>query len=687
VRLSSVERQQLFIRDKGICQRCQAPITIEDFHAAHLLADASGGPTVLENLQAWCARCNWTQGPRDVRDTRWAPLKWQLEGLTEPNIPQRIMHRGTATVAAGPGSGKTIYAAMVFEALWEFGFCDRMVVFVPRDALVEQWQDDVYKARGLDLTPGQAHERTNTMGAIVTYQSLNPESLKVHIGRAQTTRTLVVFDEVHHLGEAVRGGRNRPAWAHHAMQLTGEINALKVAGVLNLSGTLWRSTPGQRVSTVHYEELDGRLLSQVDFEVTSARLINEGRLRPVDLYRLEGKVELADLTEASRVVGDITDLDEGPARAALRELGHQPHWREHFIEAVLNRLERAFRDLDGAPVKALIVAVDQRQARQLQDTAMTLMRRRGQNDRIVDIAISDDPSSARVLKRFKTQTTPGLLVTCDQAGEGYNCPDIIVIGYATNKLTPLYIRQVVARAQRVTNKEREKHGRPLPAAIVLPDAPALIAHMRNILQPMRHEIIEGVLREREGGGDGPAPPRYMVTDVIDIRDGMADVTGVTDGEVPMSDVLSLEPHLREVGQAEMTAARVLWATRKWAQEKREHAPFDPLSPEDQRLAASPTTRIPGEVRVEPLAESETATRWQAELATLERWWSQHGSTPVMEFAAEANRVAGIRTGHRHHASLAMIQDAYRWARQQILMRCQMTGVALPTILRRVDDAE
>jgi hypothetical protein len=473
------------------------------------------------------------------------------------------------------------------------------------------------------------------------------------------------------------------------MQLTGEIGALKVAGVLNLSGTLWRSTPGQRISTVRYEELDGRLLSLVDFDVTSERLIHEGRLRPVDLYRQKATVELADLTDATRIVGRITDLDEGPARAALRGLAQTTDWREKFVEAVLYHLKRAYEDLDRkAPVKGLIVAVNQNQARALQHTANAFMQKNRLADHFTALAISDDPQSAQILKRFKAQQTPGLLCTCDQAGEGYNCPDIIVIGYASNKLTPLYIRQVVARAQRVTDWEREKYGRPLPAAIVLPDVPALIEHMRNILQPMRHELVEQPMPpERPEIPGQPPAPRYLVTDVREIGEGLAHVTGVPDGEVGMEDVRGIEPHLRTAGLATMTAARALWAMRQWIQTRRDMNPFDALSPEEQQFAAGPSIPSVEAVQREPLAQSEQAARWQAELAGLERWWSQHGPTPVMEFAAAANRLAGIRPGQRDRATLAMIQVAYRWAQQQIVAHCDGTGQPWPIALRRLDHAE
>ena len=96
------------------------------------------------------------------------------------------------------------------------------------------------------------------------------------------------------------------------------------------------------------------------------------------------------------------------------------------------------------------------------------------------------PESSAVLEDFRKAKMPGVLCTVDMAGEGYDCPDIAVIGFASNKLTPLYIRQVIARAQRVTAREREEH--PIPATVVIPDTKELVELMVSILKPMQHQI-------------------------------------------------------------------------------------------------------------------------------------------------------------------------------------------------------
>lgn len=277
-RLSRARRELVFARSGGVCQRleCDNAITLETFHAAHLRARANGGVLDDSNLQAWCSRCNLTLGARDAADPRLTPREWQLSALDQ--VTARIMQSGAATVSAAPGAGRTVFAALVFEHLRDAGFVDRMVVFVPNRHLVEQWASALYKSRHIELKPNSAIERPGQAGVVVTYQSLNNrESLEVHMSQA-SRRTLLVLDEVHHVAQGLGG--ELPAWARNIGELAGDIasHQLNVAGVLNLSGTLWRSAPGERISTVRYRQVDdARLESMVDFEVTVGELVSPRR--------------------------------------------------------------------------------------------------------------------------------------------------------------------------------------------------------------------------------------------------------------------------------------------------------------------------------------------------------------------------------------------------------------------------
>lgn len=171
----------------------------------------------------------------------------------------------------------------------------------------------------------------------------------------------------------------------------------------------------------------------------------------------------------------------------LASLGSISDWRTAFVSAVLDRLQSAYDALGGHHVKALIVAARQDHARAFHDEVDVQMQQRGLRP-LSALAISDELDSPRTLEDFRRQKRVGVLCTVNMTGEGYDCPDIAVIGYASNKLTSLYVRQVSARAMRVTDRERELE-RVIPAAIVLPDESTLVEQLVTYLAPFTHEVL------------------------------------------------------------------------------------------------------------------------------------------------------------------------------------------------------
>jgi superfamily II DNA or RNA helicase len=679
----------VFLRSRGICERdgCTTRIDVDTFHVAHLRSHANGGALVRENLEAWCSRCNLTLGARDVGDTRVTPREWQLRALDR--IVERIIRSQVATVAAAPGSGKTVFGSLVFETLRDADVVDRLVVLAPRATLVQQWHESLYRARHIEIRPGHEVERRGQDGVVVTYQSLNAQTVGVHQRQAELRRTLFILDEVHHVGEP-----DHSAWARWVADLVGDVRAeIHVAGVLNLSGTLWRSKAAERISTVRYTvDEDHKIVSDVDFEVTATQLIREGQLRPVDLYRRGATVELVNLTAATRITSPIADLDDRTAgRAAIRELPRDEAWRDAFVEAILDRLEKRHRDLGNGPAKALIVARSQEDARAFRDTADRIMRQRNMRP-IAELAVSDEADAHKTLDRFRVSNRPGVLCTVDMAGEGYDCPDIAVVGFATNKLTPLYVRQVVARAQRVTQYERERIGRPIPAAVVIPDVPQLVEVMSSILEPMRHEIQEEAEAERaletsiqqRLDGFTPIPlPGYTLEGVANHVDGDVRVTGEPDGDVAMELVRLVEPEARRVGLPESDAPRIIVAVRSALTERRDSRPFDPLPHAEGEMAAALTPSPPTAPAavIEPLPIERVANDLRRQLGALGRWWQRFGDVPVAIFQAEVNNAGGIGPGGREDADVTQLRAALNHARALIGRYCDERGIQRPSLMR------
>ena len=51
-------RQRLYIRDRGVCQICLRPVSLEEFTIDHVIPKSKGGPDKQENLQIAHDECN-----------------------------------------------------------------------------------------------------------------------------------------------------------------------------------------------------------------------------------------------------------------------------------------------------------------------------------------------------------------------------------------------------------------------------------------------------------------------------------------------------------------------------------------------------------------------------------------------------------------------------------------------------
>ena len=668
-------RERVFARSNGICQcngacgehdgGCTTRITLETFHQSHLRAGSHGGPAHEANLEAWCSRCNLVLGARDARDPRLMPREWQLRELDR--VIDAIVRTGGATLSAAPGAGKTVFSSLVFETLRDRGLVERMIVLVPRRGLGKQWADALVSTRQIQLKPHSAIERLGQHGVVVTYQSLaNRDVLEAHMMQVRRTPTLLVLDEPHHLGHDPETGHK--AWARAVSELAGDVESgdIRVAGILNVSGTLWRSHPRERISTVRYTppDPDGKITSRVDATVTVEELILAGQLRSVDLYRLDAKVRVADYADLAFVEGNLSDLDERPARAAVRELATIEEWRGAFVASILDLLEKAHRALGAYHAKALIVAASQDQAAAFRDEVNRQMRQRGRQPLAV-LAVSREDDAQEALEHFRAQRRPGVLCTVDMAGEGYDCPEIAVVGYASNKLTSLYVRQVTARAMRVTDRERQV-GYTLPAMVVLPDSSALVKELVAYMAPYTHEILhedEPVVR-RDGEPEWISPPlmrRFVLTDAE---------TGEETVTVPYADgshedmdaaiATMLAPHLKQANVPEVFHPRIIISGQRTIRDLLQARPFDTAEPDTEPERTGATTAT--------ATIEEEATMLMTQLNQLDRRWAMRARAdtslmPIQTYVHQVNTAGGIPNGKRSSASVGQLKRALEHAKK------------------------
>jgi DNA or RNA helicases of superfamily II len=592
---------------------------------------------------------------------------------------------------AAPGAGKTVFAGAIFSLGQQLGLWNRVLVLVPRLPLVEQWKDDLLRDYHIELDTdeaarGSGREMPMMDGVCLTYQALlTHKHRERHKHAVSDTPTLVVLDEVHHLGEPVHDGIDTSAWSRAVSDLVGDIETkLNVRAVLNLSGTLFRTSPKERISTVKYTDAVGdrgeaRIQAVANYIINPETLVRDGILRVPDLFRVGAEVEWVNLREANVVVSSIADLNDDASKFTLRELNRQEEWITVLVRETLERLQQRYRDSRRAPVKALIVTHRQEIARAYAEEANRQMKDRGLTP-LAECVVSDDAAAYRKLVEFRRQTQPGILSSVGMVGEGYNCPDIAVLTYASNIQTDQYIRQVVARAQRVSPWEREKLGHALTTAIILPNVPGLVERFTRILAPMVHDIevpTEPPSSQQDRTGAGSSGPGFNDRELVAVRDSGLDVVSAvsTSGTVDVDP--ALEEFLPSILEKHNLPASLWPRFAASIDELNRQRPF-----EKPILGAATTSAAVAERRAatqRQLTAREQNSLIRKKLTHARSWWAQFGAKqggqPVAYVESEIQRQVGIRT--LGEALPEQLKRAYFAWLFRIQRHCAETHMNLP----------
>jgi hypothetical protein len=672
-------RRQVFARDRGICQRCGGLLDERTFHCAHLRPHSDGGPPILDNLQAWCAPCNLTWGNKTVVDTRAGMIlrDWQEEALLI--ALERLAADRVTTIMAAPGAGKTLFAATVFREGFHAGLWKRAVILVPRFTLVRQWKESWESTHiALDIeeaAQASGIEIRGMHGVAATYQRLLTDSTCDRFARAaEQEDTLLILDEVHHLGEPAGGGNPAAGWSKAVCRFAGDVRTrIRVRGVLNLSGTLFRTSLRERISTVHYRDVDAEHIEALaDYKITSEQLVRDRLLRAPDLWRVGATIEHVDLRDGMVSTNAIADLNADAARGLLTKINTNPAWIPAFVRVVLDELEKRYRDLGKAPLKALIVTPFQPIAKQYADEVNRQMRQRGLIPFAESVVSDDGTDGYRRLHAFRTSRQPGVLCTVGMAGEGFDCPEICVIGYATRILTPLYVRQVLARGQRVCETERQR-GKRLTVAVVVPDHDVILDVFREVLTPMVH-VAETTAPSV--ASQTPRPPGSGSTDprhILQIDDAGVDVvTPVCEAsaDVPIEEVQFFEELAPKYDLFQSDAPRIALLVRDAAKQH----PFDvpqPVTMTSRTLFDPPrpmTAREENDIKRKPFNELSA--------------WVAHFGKPTLavdKFTASVKREA--RIDDLRMASGKQLDLAWTIGAGIIRRHCAETGKPLPKSLR------
>ena len=196
---------------------------------------------------------------------------------------------------ATPGAGKTTFALRVAHQLVHARVVKRIVVVTPTEHLKTQWADAAARV-GIHLDPGTGGVKRGRSkqfdGSVVTYAGV---SIHAHAYEAlcHQMSTLVIFDEIHHAGDA-------KSWGDGILQ-----GFFAAARRLALTGTPFRSDDNPIPFVAYEESASGVKTSRADYTYGYREALADHVVRPVVFMNYGGQMRWRMRS------GEVLDADLG----------------------------------------------------------------------------------------------------------------------------------------------------------------------------------------------------------------------------------------------------------------------------------------------------------------------------------------------------------------------------------------
>jgi len=395
-----------------------------------------------------------------IRSDLFVSLReWQKEAF---GAYFRALRRDFLVVAT-PGAGKTAYALTVAAELLARREVAAVTVVTPTEHLKHQWAASALRF-GISLDSSyrnsQGRASADFAGVAVTYAQVAAHPA-LHRQRTEGRRTLVIFDEIHHAGDALSWG--------DAVRESFEPARRRLA----LTGTPFRSDTNP-IPFVTYEELpDGSKRSSSDYVYGYAPALEDGVVRPVIFLAYSG-----EMSWRTRAGDEITATLGTPmtkeqiAQAWRTALDPAGEWVVRVLEAADKRLTEVRRGMPDAA--GLVIAGDHEDAR-----AYAALLRRITGKRPV-VVLSDDPTASRKIAEY-AGSEDRWMVAVRMVSEGVDIPRLAVGVYATSTSTPLFFAQAVGRFVRARRRGET-------ASVFLPSVPLLLGHAAELEAERDHVL-------------------------------------------------------------------------------------------------------------------------------------------------------------------------------------------------------
>jgi superfamily II DNA or RNA helicase len=571
------------------------------------------------------------------RDLLLSLRNWQKDAYREYfRLPRRDF-----LLVATPGAGKTAFALTIAAELLARREIAAVTVVTPTEHLKHQWAQAAHRfGIPMDSSYRNAQGRVSAdfTAVAVTYAQVAAHPA-LHRQRTLNRRTLVIFDEIHHAGDALSWGEAAREAFEPAKRRMG------------LTGTPFRTDSNPIPFVTYTEDADGARRSSSDYVYGYGPALDDGVVRPVIFLAYSGEMRWRTRAgdEIAATLGTPMTADQ-LAQAWRTALDPEGEWVARVLEAADRRLTEVRRGMPDAA--GLVIANDHADAR-----AYAALLRRVTGSRPV-VVLSDDPSASRKIGAFAT-SGDRWLVAVRMVSEGVDIPRLAVGVFATSVSTALFFAQAVGRFVRARRRGET-------ASVFLPSVPVLLGYAAELEAERDHVLrlrpdddpereLAEAQRQRDTADElGEAP--FTALEASAHFDRVLYDGGEFGSGAEEQDFLGL-PGLLEPDQVTL-----LLRKRQADQLKRQN-------PQPERSAAPTSTAAPmapagvTQQTAAPASARETLASLRKELNGLIAAWHHRTGQPHGVIHADLRKACGgpplpQATGDQIRARIAMLR---RWA--------------------------
>ncbi|MFY7067601.1 DEAD/DEAH box helicase [Nocardiopsis changdeensis] len=384
---------------------------------------------------------------------------WQREAFEEYFRRQPRDFLAVAT----PGAGKTTFALTLASELLQRNTVRAITIVCPTEHLKKQWAEAAARFNipiDPDFRNGQGALGRQYLGAAVTYAQVAAHPA-LHRNRTEARKTLVIFDEVHHAGDAL-------SWGDAAREAFDP-----AARRLSLTGTPFRSDINPIPFVDYVQDSAGVRRCSWDYSYGYGPALADGVVRPVIFMAYSGEMRWrtrAGDELAARLGEPLTqDALSQAWRAALDPKGD---WIKRVLQAADRRLTEVRKT--HADAGGLVIASDHENARAYSRIIRQI------TGKSATVVLSDDPTASKKITRF-AKGDDRWMVAVRMVSEGVDVPRLMVGVYATSTSTALFFAQAIGRFVRVRKRGEV-------ASVFLPSVPTLLEFAGDMERERDHVL-------------------------------------------------------------------------------------------------------------------------------------------------------------------------------------------------------